>query len=193
MNYPDDVAVCPFDERALPAAPVRGLRARISALRDDPAQVQKFLPRHPVAEYFELLFRYFVALLVTAIVYFTVLLVGIGAASAVTTREPGAQPDDLIVPAMVFLGVLAGCLSTFFGIWALPRGTRAFGSLAFLFIEATYWCVTTFATLAPTGPRDGLSAFGLVIACPSMAGAIPVFIFFNWGRWPKFSLRRRPR
>jgi len=200
MHYPDDYTVCPFDDRPLlagsPAKPPGSIRrtlANLAALRDDPSTVRSFLPRRPVQEYFELLFRYLMATLVIISVFFALALVGLGLVTIGLSIPSSLPSDDSIVIGLGFFCALGGCIGAFLGTLTLPQGRRAFGSSAFLLMAITYWCSITLNGLASTdGISRDLSLIGCFVIGAAVVGIVPVVLFFNWGRWPKFPRRHRP-
>jgi len=89
-----------------------------------------------------------------------------------------------LVWAMPALAFFAG---TFAGTLCLPRGSRAFGSLALLGIAMGCY-VMTFLNTIFVG-QD--SCFLWIINLPPLMGGLLAALFFNWGHWPKFSRRNR--
>ena len=91
------------------------------------------------------------------------------------------------MPALAFFtGVFAGTL-------CLPRDRRAFGSISLFIIGmAGYFMTFFFFFWALAGTIAGPDSYSVwFVNLPPLIGGLLAVLFFNWGRWPKFSRRNR--
>ena len=200
-EYPDDVTLCPIDQRevinpSLPkaAAPYSTFRVSLLSLRGDPAPAQPLIRRPVILEVVELFFRYIAALLVSGIVGFFVMLFMIATGFVVfaLTERFFYPPEIVILAGGCIAGCVASCIGTFSGALILPRGKRAFGSIAFLVIGAAYCMMFTVEyVLLPNRDYEFYvpAEIWVLWICGALGGMLTV-LFFNWGRWPKSGSRQ---
>lgn len=185
-EYPDDVTLCPIDQNALanispPALPKPppGFIATLLSVRDDLQMDPASVPEDSAREFRGTFVNYICGLIVGLIISFVVSFAGF-VLLAFSVSSPGFG-----FPGFCISLVVGGFLGTFLGTLCLPRGKRAFGSIALLFVGSALYVTLTICTLCAMAGDDR----GLIWIIPAAIGGTFAVIFFNWGRRPKYVAR----